>query len=307
MSEQSIFAYNDNVRIVSEINNQKDVNYLRSFIRAGRLSDTDAAILRAVSLGVYVNRRNIERYLSVQKDYVIREKANYRYNISKLLDAGFLCRLYAAYDDEGKEGPRIYCLSNSACQLLPQVFGNRKAVFRSRMQSDSPCDVLAAEAAFQCYCSMLADPVYAGTVLKVKDQVALPSHTALVSVSSCGSAGTLYGFAVRRLDSSRQRAFFDAQALLSKLAADGTRGAFLFICEDVLHMEQVAASVPSSLAESGGVLYTYDLSLVEENNRVILYTADSELGRTALNRVELSPLSSSAAVSSTSYNTEVNF
>ena len=291
MSEKkSIFAYNDSVSICIEINKEKDINALRSFIRAGRFSDTDAAILKAVSVAGYANKQSIERYLALQTEYKVVPKKTYRFNINKLVDNGFLVRLYASYGATEKESPRIYCLSVAVCALLPHLFGQKKTSFRSGVPVLSACDVLSMEAGFQCFCSMLADPVFAGTDISVREKVALPSHVCLPAVSAKGKNGTCYVFVIRRLDSSLERAFFDAQALMTKLAADGTRGALLFVCEDALHMESVSAKLPSALSESGSALFCYDRSLLEQGS-VVPYSVEAGIGSVKLMRVDLFPLS----------------
>ncbi|MBQ6105692.1 MAG: hypothetical protein IJL03_07070 [Lachnospiraceae bacterium] len=289
MSEKSIFSYSENMQLVIEQNEERDINYLRSFIRARRLSDTDAAILYAVALAGYSNRRNIERFLSLQTKYQVQPKKSYLYNINRLVDNGFLVRSYASYGNS-LETPRIYCLSVAVCALLPHLFGQKKTMFRPGLPFPHPCDVLSNEIGFQTYITMLSDPVFQNTDLTLRQKVVLSSHTCVPAVLSHGSKGDCYVFVLRRQEAYVDRALFDAQALIAKMAADGTRGALLFVCEDVVHMETVSARLPQALLSSGAVLFTYDLSL-SENDRVVTYLATPGIGTVSLVRTELEPLS----------------
>lgn len=291
MAEKSIFAYSDQTEIRVEQNSPRDINYLRGFVRYGRFSDTDAAILAAVALAGFANRRNIERYLSLQTTYHFPKKKKYDYNINKLVDNGFLVRLYASGVND-RESPRMYCLSVAVCALLPQLLGQKTKEFRPGLPAPSACDVLSAQVGFQLYNVMLSDPVFAGTEISVREPVALDTHTSVPAVTAVGNKGTFYAFAIRRQDACLERAMFDAQALIAKLASDGKRGAILFVCEDTLHMESVAAKLPQTLLSCGALLFTYDLSL-DENDRVIMYLADSGsagIGNVSLVRTELEPL-----------------
>lgn len=291
MAEKSIFSYTDNLQFVIEQNEERDINFLRSFIRARRLSDTDAAILYAVALAGYSNRHNIERYLSLQTKFQVQKKQSYRYNINRLVDNGFLVRAFASYGNS-TESPRIYCLSVAVCALLPHLFGQKRTMFRPGLPLPHACDVLSCEIGFQAYNVMLADPVFKGTELTLREKVSLPSHSFVPAVRAHGTKGDCYLFVLRRQEAYVERALFDAQALIAKLAADGTRGALLFVCEDVVHMETVSAKLPQALLSSGAVLFTYDLSLLE-NDRVVTYLAEPGIGSVSLVRTELEPLSSS--------------
>lgn len=289
MAEKTIFSYTDNVQLFVEQNEERDINYLRSFIRARRLSDTDAAILHAVALAGYTNRSNIERYLAHQNRFRVQPKKSYRYNINRLVDNGFLVRAYASYGNSS-ETPRIFCLSVAVCALLPHLFGQKKTMFRPGLPFPSPCDVLSCEIGFQTYNVMLSDPVFADSVLTLREKVVLPSHTCVPAVHAHGNKGDCYVLILRRQEACIERALFDAQALIAKMAADGIRGALLFVCEDVVHMETVSAKLPQSLLSSGAVLFTYDLSLLE-NDRVVTYLAEPGIGSVSLVRTELEPLS----------------
>ena len=141
MSEKSIFSYSENMQLVIEQNEERDINYLRSFIRARRLSDTDAAILFAVALAGYSNRRNIERFLSLQTKYQVQPKKSYLYNINRLVDNGFLRighapqNLNVDYSAFGGYNCRTPCfvLRKRLSRLLLFVLPGTRLRFRERL------------------------------------------------------------------------------------------------------------------------------------------------------------------------------
>lgn len=287
---KKIFYYTDAVTIQTEIVSEKDVNALRSFVRAGRFSETDAALMTGIVMAEYSNRYNIERYMLLQKSFKVASKRYFLANFSKLVDAGFLVRLYASYGDH-TESPRIYAPSVASCALLPDLLGQKKAHYRPGLPLAPAVTVLAKEAAFQCYVALLSDPVYSAATITLWPKVKVGKFVSTPAMCVESKTSCIYVLVVRRQQEHLDRALTDAQALFTVLSASGKHGAILFVCEDALHMQMVSEVLPSSLRlQPDATLFTHDLSLLEIPNLVPLYHIQTSGGNATLKRTELAPL-----------------
>ena len=290
MAERSVFSYTEQMNVTVEISAERDINALRSFIRAGRFSDTDAALMKGVVLAEYANRRNIERYMLAQHEYRVATKRFFPANVNKLVDAGFLVRLYASYGDH-TEGPRIYAPSVASCALLPQLLSDKNAQYRAGLPVQPAVSVLSKLSAFQCYVTMMTDPVFSAAALSLWPKVMVGDFVSAPSLCAEAPSSCMYVLVVRRQDEQQARAITDAEALFTLLSGSGKRGAILFLCEDVLHAQMVATALPSSLRlQPEAVLFSYDAAMIEVENMVPMFRAKTTGGTTILTRTELSPL-----------------
>lgn len=290
MAERTVFSYIEEITIQLEVSSDRDVNALRQFVRNGRFSDTDAALMKGIVLAGYSNRYNIERYMLTQKEHKVASKQHFLANFNKLVDAGFLVRLYASYGDN-TESPRIYAPSVASCALLPKILGDKKAVYRAGLPIQPPVTVLSKEAAFQCYVAMLSDPVYSDATITLWPKVSVGEFISLPALAVETASSCLYVLVVRRQEAHLERAMTDAQALFTHLSQSGKKGGILFLCEDVLHTQMVALALPSSLRlQQNATLFTYDSALLEVENLVPLFHAQASGGDTTLIRTDLNPL-----------------
>ena len=290
MTERTIFSYTNEATARVEISADRDINALRNFVRAGRFSDTDAALMKGVALAGYANRYNIERYMLAQTEYKVATKRYFPANVNKLVDAGFLVRLYVSYGDH-TESPRIYAPSVASSALLPQLLGQKKAQFRSGLPLLPPVTILSKTSAFQCYVAMMTDPVFSGASLTLWPNVTVGKYVSTPALCAETSSSCLYVIVVRRQEEHQERALTDAEALFTHLSGSGRKGAILFLCEDVLHAQMVAAALPASLRlQPDATLFSYDAAMIEAENMISLFRAKAGSGSTTLTRTELSPM-----------------
>lgn len=288
MSETvSTFAFSENLSSSVEVYVQKDVNFLRSFIRSGRLTETDGAILHAIELAHYANRANIEVYLERQKEFAVWDKKSYIHNLAKLLDNGFIARILLSSDT--KLVPPVYTITPSCAMLLPTIFGKKRAYF-SGIPVSPVQDILVCESAFQAYSSLISSesvigrpelyPEVSGEMLAIK-----------VALSANVNGYHTYWLVAKRSQVVMGRLRFDLNNLLLQVSKKKEPSAVVLLCEDLAHMEYVARAISTDVpAAAPLLLYTFDYAMFDFTGSLPLYRIDTDGASAVVSTAGLIPL-----------------
>lgn len=287
MSETvSTFAFSLDLSPSVEVYVQKDVNYLRAFVRAGRFTQTDAAILHAIETAHYVNRANVEVYLDRQKEFNITEKQNYKHNLAKLIDNGFVARILLSSDT--KLVPPVYTITPSCASLLPTIFGKKRGYFTG-LPVQPAQDILMCEASFQAYTSLINHEDVAGAPELFASITAEPFAVRTAFTASISGYRT-YWLCARRSQSVMGRLRLDLNNLVLHINALHEPSTVVLLCEDLAHMESVSRALATAVpAAAPLLLYTYDYAMYDFSGSLPLYRVDTDGASAVVSTAELLP------------------